>query len=227
MGSQTHSSDGGRERYERIAAAAGELAQLLMTLQTLATLNAADMSGLVVENLTSLVLDDAAALAPHSVRSSRLSSASRSARRDHVTRWPRPADDAEGELITIDAKTAITSGLLSDAISRARQACKALAAAGGAIDLRLLSEIAAALKRISTCYHTLGQLGHERTRVLSSLPSTRTTPSPRAALDIDAPIRTTTLDGSIAYERVARPAPAKRPRHDLRGGLGSIGRDEL
>jgi hypothetical protein len=224
MASQSHTSDGGRERYERIAAAASELAQLLMTLHTLATLNRADMSGLVVENLTTLVLDDAAEFASRDLRSWRLSSSSL-ATPDSVTRWPRSSQERVLELLRIDAEAANTSRHLADAISTARQACKALAEAGGSLDLRLLQEVAAALRRVSSCYHTLGQFAHDRTLALSSLRDTLTMPLRQTPADIETPTRVTPIDGTRRV-RSARQMTDDRLRGTGRqGGSRSTGRD--
>jgi hypothetical protein len=187
MGDQSHRSNTGPERYEHIAAGAAELAQLLMTLHTLMTLNAADMSPLVVENITTLVFDDAAALAP------RIDAAAAPVPLTHRSRLPSvfvrdssqagilPASPqgkvARNVLHMIDADIAATSSDLRRAISDARQACEDLAKAGGSHP-GLLLVIAAALKQISIYSRALGQLVQDRTQLTSALRSTRVMASP-------------------------------------------------
>jgi hypothetical protein len=212
MGSDSHASEGERERYERIAATAAELAQLLMALAQ----GAPTPRDLFVENITAL-LDDAVALAPREARTSE--------RRQPAV--PPPGYEVARELARIDAQTVTTGSSLRSAISDARQACKALAAASGRPDPSLLHTIAAALSRIGTCYQTLGRLSHERTLAVSS-PRTSAADrlDPRTSLADTAPsdprwdgVRTPRYDpSSKSPRRVAS------PHDDVGGSPRSIGR---
>ena len=174
MGSQSHTSNGERERYERIAATAMELARVVIDLAEggfdpleLAE-GDSDPLDLVVENITALI-DDTVALSASTPPSRRHSPAPRSTKRGATAFPSSRLSTTIRQIAAINDQIVIRRGTLAEAISDAQQACKVLAAVSGRPDPSLLWAIAAALTRISTCCQTLGQLTHERTRAISGL----------------------------------------------------------
>jgi hypothetical protein len=220
MGSQSHTSGGGRERYERIATMANEVAQAVIALAQ----GAPTPLDLVVQNITALI-DDAVALGASTPPSPRLLPAPlpMPAKRDATAIPSPPLASAIRQIATLDKQIATRRSGFGDAISDAKQACKALAAVGGHPDLSLLLEITAALRRISTCSQTLGQLVHDRTLAVSSLADLPHVDSPIDDSRVVGPVGRTTRE-ALASQRsvtsfISPPAPA--PRHlddELRRG---------
>jgi hypothetical protein len=166
MGSQSRTSNGGDERYERIATAANEVAQVVIALAQ----GAPTPLDLVVQNITTLI-DDAVALSASTPSSPSPQPAPVPTRRDATT-LPSPSlAIALKHVAHLDDQIGTGESRLGDAIGDAKHLCSelALAVRHGGPDLALLYALAAALKRVSTCSQTLGQLVHERTAAVSSL----------------------------------------------------------
>jgi len=216
MGSQSHTSSGGRERYERIAATANEVAQVVIALAQ----GAPTPLDLVVQNITTLV-DDAVALGTTTPPSPSPHPAPIPTKR-RVTAIPSPplSTTITTQIATLDAQIAIKRGGLANAISDAKQACKVLAAVGGHADFSLLQEITAALTRISTCCQTLGQLVHDRTVAVSNLAALPQVTHPIDETRVVGPVGRTTREALASPTSfVSPPAPASRDVDDeLRWG---------
>jgi hypothetical protein len=203
MGEQSHTSGSGRERYERIAATANEVAQVIFSLAQ----GAPTPLDLVVQNITTLI-DDAAALSASTPPSPRLLPAPLSPNRGATT-FPPPSRDRaiRQQVATLDEQIATKRSGLAAALSDAKQACKALAAVSSHPDPSLLHAITAALRRISTCCQTLGQLIHERTVAVSSLDGLTRVSSPIDAL---GPVARATREALAPTRIVPMPGPAPR-----------------
>jgi hypothetical protein len=208
MDSQSQSSGGGRERYERIAAAAHEVAQAVIAFAQ----GAPTPLDLVVENITALI-DDAVALSASTPRSPRLVPAPlpMPMKRDATAIPSPPLAGAIRQVATLDKQIATRRSGLGEAISDAKQACKALAAVGGHPDLSLLLEITAALTRISTCCQTLGQLVHDRTFAVSSLAGLPHVTGPVDDYRLVGPVGKATRE-ALAFPTSVVPPPASAPR---------------
>jgi hypothetical protein len=164
MDSQSHTSGSERERYERIAAGAFEVAQVVIGF----AVEGSDPLDFVVESITTLI-NDAVALSASTPPSPRLRSTPLATNRG-TTAFPQPRlSTTIRQIATLDDQIAIEGGGLAEAISDAKQACKELAAVGGRPNPSLLCAITAALTRINARCHALGQLVDERNRAVSGL----------------------------------------------------------
>jgi hypothetical protein len=209
MDSRSHTPGGGRERYERIATTANEVAQVVIALAQ----GAPTPLDLVVQNITTLI-DDAAALSASTPRSPSILPTPITTNRG-ATAFPPPSlARAIRQVATLDEQIATRSSGLTGAISDAKQACKELAAVRGRPDPSLLHAIGAALRRISTCSQTLGRLVHERTVAVSSFDGLPHVRSPISAFGSVGRATRQALASPRSF--VSPPAPAFRDVDDER-----------
>jgi hypothetical protein len=201
-----------RERHRRIAAALMEVAQALLTLHGLVRLDGQDMSGLVVQNITTL-LDDAIDLERDASQHARLVWAIGEATEEFRTLTP----------VAIDALAASKRSQLYDAISNAMEAFKRLArAAEGCPDSALLDAVTEALQAVQDCSDALTHPGQQHTAMLSDRAHER--------------LRVTSINGPY-IRRIRRPERQRAtPEDESRGrpdriqrphhSRGSMDRDE-
>jgi hypothetical protein len=192
MGSPSDHPDGERERYQRFAASAAELLQLVTALQGTTT-----PLDLLVENINAL-LTDAIELAPKTAQPT--------IRQPTVTltyELPRrPAHSPAAELTRINNEAARVNTTLAGAVSNAKNAFEALARAEGHPSPALLHTITAALAAIQTCRDSLMQLAHDHKIAVAS---------PRLALD---GFLARTMPAASSRSFVSPSAPASSPRVD-------------